>query len=393
VQSIANLLLMRGMVGKPGAGLCPVRGHSNVQGDRTMGIYEKPSPAFLDRLRDVYGFEPPRHEGFDTIGAIEAMRDGRARVFLAMGGNFAAATPDTPTTWAALQRCGLTVHVATKFNRSHTVHGREALVLPCLGRTEVDHQASGPQHISVEDSMSMVHLSAGINAPASPHLLSEPVIVARLAAATLPHSRVPWLWLVEDYGRIRDHIAQVFDEFEGFNHKVHRPGGFRLRNTASERVWATASGMAQFAVHAIPSDTVVHRARAKASEGEVFALTTVRAHDQYNTTVYGLDDRYRGVFGQRRVLFVNAQDRGRSGFAEGAWVDLVGAAPDDIERVAPGFKLVDHDIPTGCVAAYYPETNVLVPLASHAVGARTPASKAIPVRLRPARAPLAEVNA
>src|SRR3989344_4124950 len=393
VQSIANLLLMRGMVGKPGAGLCPVRGHSNVQGDRTMGIYEKPSPVFLDRLRDVYGFEPPRHEGFDTIGAIEAMRDGRARVFFAMGGNFAAATPDTPTTWAALQRCELTVHVATKFNRSHTVHGREALVLPCLGRTEVDHQASGPQHISVEDSMSMVHLSAGINAPASPHLLSEPVVVARLAAATLPHSRVPWLWLVEDYGRIRDHIAQVFDEFEGFNHKVHRPGGFRLRNTASERVWATASGMAQFAVHAIPSDTVVHRARAKASEGEVFALTTVRAHDQYNTTVYGLDDRYRGVFGQRRVLFVNAQDRGRSGFAQGAWVDLVGAAPDDIERVALGFKLVDHDIPTGCVAAYYPETNVLVPLASHAVGARTPASKAIPVRLRPARAPLAEVNA
>lgn len=382
VQSIANLLLMRGMVGKPGAGLCPVRGHSNVQGDRTMGIYERPSAAFLDRLRDVYGFEPPRHEGFDTIGAIEAMRDGRASVFFAMGGNFAAATPDTPTTWAALQRCALTVHVATKFNRSHTVHGREALVLPCLGRTEVDQQASGPQHISVEDSMSMVHLSAGINAPASPHLLSEPVIVARLAAATLPNSRVPWMWLVEDYGRIRDHIAQAFDEFADFNHKVHRPGGFRLRNTASERAWATASGKAEFAVHAIPTDTLVHRARRRERESQVFTLTTVRAHDQYNTTVYGLDDRYRGVFGQRRVVFVNAQDRERHGFAEGAWVDLLGAAPDDIERVAPGFKLVDHDIPSGCVAAYYPETNVLVPLDSHAVGARTPASKAIPVRLR-----------
>lgn len=382
VQSIANLLLMRGMVGKPGAGLCPVRGHSNVQGDRTMGIYERPSAAFLDRLRDVYGFEPPRHEGFDTIGAIEAMRDGRASVFFAMGGNFAAATPDTPTTWAALQRCALTVHVATKFNRSHTVHGREALVLPCLGRTEVDQQASGPQHISVEDSMSMVHLSAGINAPASPHLLSEPAIVARLAAATLPNSRVPWMWLVEDYGRIRDHIAQAFDEFADFNHKVHRPGGFRLRNTASERVWATASGKAEFAVHGIPTDTLVHRARRRERESQVFTLTTVRAHDQYNTTVYGLDDRYRGVFGQRRVVFVNAQDRERHGFAEGAWVDLLGAAPDDIERVAPGFKLVDHDIPSGCVAAYYPETNVLVPLDSHAVGARTPASKAIPVRLR-----------
>ncbi len=393
VQSIANLLLMRGMVGKPGAGLCPVRGHSNVQGDRTMGIYEKPSAAFLDRLQQVYGFEPPHHEGFDTIGAIEAMRDARAGVFFAMGGNFAAATPDTPTTWAALQRCALTVHVATKFNRSHTVHGREALVLPCLGRTEVDMQASGPQHISVEDSMSMVHLSAGINAPASPHLLSEPMIVARLAAATLPNSRVPWLWLVQDYGRIRDHIEQVFDEFAGFNHKVHQPGGFRLRNTASERVWATASGKAQFAAHAIPTDTVVHRAKSHAGASPVFTLTTVRAHDQYNTTVYGLDDRYRGVFGQRRVLFVNAQDRERSGFAEGAWVDLVGAAPNDIERVAPGFKLVDHDIPPGCVAAYYPETNVLVPLDSHAVGARTPASKAIPVRLRAALKAEQEVSA
>ncbi|WP_374315317.1 FdhF/YdeP family oxidoreductase [Aquabacterium sp.] len=375
VQMIANLLLMRGMVGKPGAGLCPVRGHSNVQGDRTMGIYEKPSPALLDRLQAVYGFEPPRHEGLDTIGAIEAMRDGRASVFFAMGGNFAAATPDTPTTWAALQQCALTVHVSTKFNRSHTVHGREALVLPCLGRTEVDQQASGPQHISVEDSMSMVHLSGGINEPASPHLLSEPMIVARLAAATLPHSRVPWMWLVEDYDRIRDQIEAVFDDFKGFNEKVHHPGGFRLRNTASERVWATASGKAQFQVHAVPTDT---QGRADPAR---FTLTTVRAHDQYNTTVYGLDDRYRGVFGQRRVLFIHGEDRARLGWPEGAWVDIEGAA-DDTHRVAPGFRLVDYDIPQGCVAAYYPETNVLVPLSSHAIGARTPTSKSIPVRLR-----------
>ena len=377
VQMIANLLLMRGMVGKPGAGLCPVRGHSNVQGDRTMGIYEKPSAAFLDRLQAVYGFEPPRHEGFDTIGAIEAMRDGRASVFFAMGGNFAAATPDTPTTWTGLQRCGLTVHVATKFNRSHTVHGREALVLPCLGRTEVDQQVSGPQHISVEDSMSMVHLSGGINEPASPQLLSEPMIVARLAAATLPHSRVPWLWLVEDYDRIRDQIEAVFDDFKGFNEKVHHPGGFRLRNTASERVWVTPSGKAQFTVHAVPA------AEPRQGGPARFTLTTVRAHDQYNTTVYGLDDRYRGVFGQRRVLFIHADDRAAQGWQEGAWVDIMGAA-DDTERVAPGFRLVDYDIPRGCVAAYYPETNVLVPLASHAVGARTPTSKSIPVWLRPA---------
>jgi molybdopterin-dependent oxidoreductase alpha subunit len=395
VQMIANLLLLRGMIGQPGAGLCPVRGHSNVQGDRTMGIYEKPAPAFLDRLKAVYGFEPPRHEGHDTIGAIEAMRDGRASVFFAMGGNFAAATPDTPTTWAALQRCALTVHVATKFNRSHTVLGREALVLPCLGRTEIDQQAAGPQHVSVEDSMSMVHLSAGINAPASGHLLSEPMIVARLAVATLPHSTVPWMWLVEDYDRIRDHIEKVFDEFKGFNEKVHHPGGFRLRNTAGERVWATSSGKAQLMVHAIPTDTAVHQAQAAAQEGvqaggagPVFTLTTVRAHDQYNTTVYGLDDRYRGVFGQRRVLFIHADDRAMLGLPEGAWVDLVGAALNDaVVREARGFRLVDYDIPRGCVAGYYPETNVLVPLASHALGARTPTSKSIPVRLRPASAP------
>lgn len=390
VQMIANLLLLRGMVGKPGAGLCPVRGHSNVQGDRTMGICEKPSEAFLDRLQAVYGFEPPRHEGHDTIAAIEAMRDGRASVFFAMGGNFAAATPDTATTWAALQRCRLTVHVATKFNRSHVVHGREALVLPCLGRTEIDEQVQGPQQVSVEDSMSMVHLSAGINPPASPHLLSEPMIVARLAAATLPRSHVPWLWLVEDYDRVREHIEVVFDEFKGFNRQVHQPGGFRLRNTASERVWATPSGKAQLVVHPIPTDTALHRARARqAGQAAVFHLTTIRSHDQYNTTVYGMDDRYRGVFGQRRVLFIRAEDRIGLGWAEGAWVDIVGCdealdAAQPAVRVAPGFLLVDYDIPQGCVAGYYPETNVLVPLASHAVGARTPTSKSIPVWLRPA---------
>lgn len=394
VQMIANLLLLRGMVGKPGAGLCPVRGHSNVQGDRTMGIYEKPAPAFLDRLKAVYGFEPPRHDGHDTIGAIEAMRDGRASVFFAMGGNFAAATPDTPTTWAALRQCALTVHVATKFNRSHTVLGREALVLPCLGRTEIDQQAAGPQHVSVEDSMSMVHLSAGINEPASEHLLSEPMIVARLAMAALPHSTVPWMWLVEDYDRIREHIEKVFDEFKGFNEKVHHPGGFGLRNTAGERVWVTPSGKAQLMVHAIPVDTAVHQAQAAAGDGApVFTLTTVRSHDQYNTTVYGLDDRYRGVFGQRRVLFIHADDRAMLGLPDGAWVDLVGAAVDDaVVREAKSFRLVDYDIPRGCVAGYYPETNVLVPLASHALGARTPTSKSIPVRLRPTAAP-AEMEA
>jgi molybdopterin-dependent oxidoreductase alpha subunit len=380
VQMITNLLLMRGHIGRAGAGLCPVRGHSNVQGDRTMGIYEKPSAALLDRLASVFHFEPPRHEGFDTIGTIEAMRDGRASVFFGMGGNFAAATPDTQATWAALQRCALTVHVATKFNRSHVVHGREALVLPCLGRTEVDQQASGPQSVTVEDSMSMVHLSAGINQPASPHLLSEPMIVARLAAATLPHSTIPWLSLVEDYDRIRDLIEAVFDDFKDFNRRVHHPGGFKLRNTASERVWKTATGKARFMPHAIPQDTAIHQAR-QAWGDAVFTLTTIRAHDQYNTTVYGMDDRYRGVYGQRQVLFINEQDRIAMACAEGALVNIESWAADGQPRRVKGFKLVDYAIPRGCIAAYYPETNALVPLESHAIGARTPTSKSIPVRL------------
>lgn len=383
VQMISNLLLMRGHIGKPGAGLCPVRGHSNVQGDRTMGIYEKPSSAFLDRLGAVFEFEPPRHEGLDTIGAIEAMRDGRATVFFGMGGNFATATPDTEATHAAMRRCVLTVHVATKFNRSHLVHGREALVLPCLGRTEIDQQASGPQHVSVEDSMSMVHLSGGINEPASPHLLSEPMIVARLAEVALPASRTPWRWLVDDYDRIRDRIAAVFDDFKDFNERVHHPGGFRLRNTASERVWLTSTGKARFMPHAVPRDTALHRARqALGAKQHVFNLTTLRAHDQYNTTIYGLDDRYRGVYGQRRVLFIHTQDRQMLGLPDAAWVDLRSWAEDGTHRTALRFKLVDYPIPRGCVAAYYPETNALVPLDSHAIGARTPTSKSIPVLIQ-----------
>jgi molybdopterin-dependent oxidoreductase alpha subunit len=381
IQMIVNLLLLRGHLGRPGAGACPVRGHSNVQGDRTMMIWEKPPAAFLDRLRAVFGFEPPRTEGFDTIGAIEAMRDGRAKVFFAMGGNFATATPDTTATHAALRNCALTVHVATKLNRSHLVHGREALVLPCLGRTEIDLQAGGPQAVTVEDSMSMVHLSAGINAPASPGLLSEPDIVARLAEATLGAQRpVPWRWLVEDYDRIRDLIARVFDEFHDFNARVRVPGGFQLPNGARERTWHTPDGRAAFRTHPIPVDTALHRARARSGH-PVFVLTTVRSHDQYNTTIYGLDDRYRGVFGERRVLFAHREDIAALGMVPGDRVDLESLADDGVTRVAKGFLLAAHAIPRGCVAAYYPETNALVPLDSHAIGARTPTSKSIPVRL------------
>lgn len=384
IQMLGNLLLLRGNIGRPGAGACPVRGHSNVQGDRTMGIWEKPPAALLDRLRDAFGFEPPRRNGWDTVESIRAMLDGRGKVFFALGGNFAAATPDTPETWKALRRCDLTVHVTTKLNRSHVVHGREALILPCLGRTEIDIQANGPQGVTVEDSMSMVHISSGINPPASEHLLSEPAIVARLAAATIGHrSQTPWCWMVEDYSRIRDKIEAVFGDFRDFNRRVAAPGGFRLRNAASERLWETPAGKATFFTHAVPQDTPSHRARARVRDAVVFTLLTTRSHDQYNTTIYGHDDRYRGVFGQRRVVFIHAEDIRALGLKDGDWVDIQTVWDDGQVRRADRFRLVAYDIPRGNLAAYYPETNPLVPLAAVARDAGTPASKSIPVVLTP----------
>ncbi len=397
IQMLVNLLLMRGNIGRPGAGPCPVRGHSNVQGDRTMGIWEKPPVSLLDKLQEVFGFEPPRANGVDTVAAIKLMASGGGKVFFALGGNFAAATPDTYVTYKALRNCDLTVHVTTKLNRSHVVHGREALILPCLGRTEVDLQAGGPQGVTVEDSMSMVHISSGINPPASPHLLSEPAIVARLAQATIGHrSTTNWLHLIEDYSRIRDKIEAVFVDFKDFNTRVANPGGFRLRNTASERVWNTAAKKATFFSHAVPLDSPSHRARASHRDTLVFTLLTTRSHDQYNTTIYGHDDRYRGVFGQRRVVFINAEDIKALGLKDGDWIDIKtvweGASSDtDQERRANRFKLVAYNIPRGDLAAYYPETNPLVPLASVALNAGTPASKSIPVVLVAHVAPDGEV--
>jgi molybdopterin-dependent oxidoreductase alpha subunit len=398
IETMAALLLMRGNIGKPGAGVCPVRGHSNVQGDRTMGIDEKPSAAFLDRLEAAFGFAPPREPGLDTVSSIQAMLDGQAKVFVGMGGNFAAATPDTEAAHRALRQCALTVHISTKFNRSHVVHGRQALVLPCLGRTEADLQVGAdgtpaPQSVTVEDSMSMVHLSAGRNEPASSHLLSEPAIVAGMALATLPNSQQPWAWWVQDYRRIRDAIERVFPEFERFNERVAVPGGFRLPNGASERVWATASGKAEFHLANIhPSDTV-RAQRAWAAAGKtnlVFTLSTIRSHDQYNTTIYGLNDRYRGVRGHRRVVFIHADDIASLGLKAGDWVDITSLHAEATEgsrawaqRHAKRFLLVACDLPRGSVASYYPETNVLVPLSSTAIGVGTPTSKAIPVVLRP----------
>lgn len=379
IQMLAALLLLRGNIGRPGAGACPVRGHSNVQGDRTMGIWERPPPAFLDRLGAEFGFEPPRAPGLDTIGTIEAMAEGRVRAFIGMGGNFAAATPDSALTHAALRRCALTAHVATRLNRSHLVHGDAALLLPCLGRTELDRVAGRRQAVSVEDSMSMVHLSSGMNAPASPYLLSEPAIVAGIARASLPASATPWQALAADYDALRARIARVVEGFEDFNARVRVPGGFHLRNPAREREWRTPGGRARFIHHPLAGEGA-------APAGDLLTLTTVRSHDQYNTTVYGFDDRYRGIHGERRVLLIGSGDLARLGLSAGQRVDIVSVWHDG-ERRVEDFGLVEYDIPAGCVAAYYPETNPLVPLSHHAQGARTPASKAIPVRLEARASP------
>ncbi|MET0264679.1 MAG: FdhF/YdeP family oxidoreductase [Duganella sp.] len=380
IQMLSNLMMMRGHIGRRGAGLCPVRGHSNVQGDRTMGIEEKPTKAFLDRLQSVFGFEPPRAHGYDVVESIQAMLDGKVKVFFSMGGNFAMATPDTPLTFEALRACTLTVNVATKLNRSHLVIGQEALLLPTLGRTEVDLQNGVAQGVTVEDSMSMVHLSYGMNQPASSNLLSETAIVAHLAHATLGSDKVDWLALGSDYARIRDLIEQVFDDFYDFNARVAKPGGFHLRVASREREWRTASGKAQFVPHAVSTDTPIHRARAKYGE-RLMTLMTTRSHDQYNTTIYGQDDRYRGVFGMRRVVFINAADLDMLGLRNGQHVDLTSVWDDNVERRAERFLLVEYDIPRGCLGAYYPETNSLVPLHSTADGAGTPTSKSIPVLL------------
>jgi molybdopterin-dependent oxidoreductase alpha subunit len=384
IQMLSNLMMMRGQIGRPGAGLCPVRGHSNVQGDRTVGIEEQPTAAFLDRLQQVFDFDPPRHHGYDVVSTIEGMIAGRVKVFVGLGGNFAAATPDTPLTWQGLRQCDLTVQIATKLNRSHLVHGCDALILPTLGRTEIDLQNGVAQGVTVEDSMSMVHISYGINQPASPALRSEIAIVAGMAHATLGSAKVDWLGRAADYALIRDDIEKVFDDFYDYNLRVAKPGGFHLKVASREREWVTPSAKAQFIVNAVDRDTLIHRARAIHGK-RLLTMMTTRSHDQYNTTIYGLDDRYRGVFGLRRVVFINQEDLRMLGFKAGDRVDITSVWNDGVERRADGFLLVEYDIPRGCVGAYYPETNPLVPLSSVAIGAGTPTSKSIPVLLHPSQ--------
>jgi molybdopterin-dependent oxidoreductase alpha subunit len=338
-----------------------------------MGITERPTPGFLDRLGRRFGFTPPGHHGFDTVAAIDAMAGGRAKVFIAMGGNFAAACPDSVYTEAALQRCDLTVHISTKLNRSHLVCGREALILPCLGRTELDVQASGPQRVTVEDSMSMVHASQGRKAPASVELKSEPAIVAGIACATLPNGGgVDWEHLVGDYDRIRELIADVIPGFHDFNQRIQTSGGFYLGNPAARREWNTTTMRARF-IHT-PTPTL------NLPSGQL-RLMTIRSHDQFNTTIYDLDDRYRGIKGTREVVFLNGEDMAELGILEGEPLRLSAIADDGVERCLDGFRAVPFDIARGCAAAYFPEANVLVAANSHAIGSRTPVSKFIPVRV------------
>ncbi|MEU7396075.1 FdhF/YdeP family oxidoreductase [Streptomyces albogriseolus] len=374
IREIVNFLLLRGNIGRPGAGVCPVRGHSNVQGDRTMGIFERPAPAFLDALEREFGFAPPREHGYDVVRAIRALRDGEAKVFFAMGGNFVSASPDTEVTEAAMRRARLTVHVSTKLNRSHVVTGARALILPTLGRTERDLQASGEQFVTVEDSMGMVHASRGRLEPASPHLLSEPAIVCRLARRVLgAEDDVPWEEFEKDYAAVRDRIARVVPGFEDFNARVARPGGFALPHAPrDERRFPTATGKANFTAAPVEYPHL--------PEGRLL-LQTLRSHDQYNTTVYGLDDRYRGIRNGRRVVLVNPDDARELKLADGSYVDLVGEWKDGVERRAPGFRVVHYPTARGCAAAYYPETNVLVPLDATADVSNTPASKSVVVRL------------
>ncbi|MEU1863004.1 FdhF/YdeP family oxidoreductase [Streptomyces gardneri] len=375
IREVVNFLLLRGNIGRPGAGVCPVRGHSNVQGDRTMGIFERPAPAFLDALDKEFGIVSPRHHGFDVVRSIQALRDGEAKVFFAMGGNFVGATPDTEVTEAAMRNARLTVHVSTKLNRSHAVTGTRALILPTLGRTDKDVQKSGRQIVTVEDSMSLVHASRGNLPPASPHLLSEPAIVARMARAALgAGSATPWEEFEADYATIRDRIARVVPGFEDFNARLAaNAGGFALpHGPRDERRFPTKTGKANFTAAPVEYP--------KVPEGRLL-LQTLRSHDQYNTTIYGLDDRYRGIKGGRRVVLVHPEDAAAFGLADGAYTDLVSEWTDGTERRAPGFRVVHYPTSRGCAAAYYPETNVLVPLESTADVSNTPASKSVIVRL------------
>jgi molybdopterin-dependent oxidoreductase alpha subunit len=375
IQDVVNILLLKGSIGKPGAGTCPVRGHSNVQGDRTMGIYEKPPKLFLDNIERVFKFTPPQEYGYDVVDCIHAMHKGEAKVFIAMGGNFLSATPDTEYTAQALRTCKLTVHVSTKLNRSHLIHGEEALILPCLARTDIDEINGERQFVSVENSMGVVHQSKGSLKPISNNLLSEPAIVCELAKATLgKSSKVNWDLYLQHYDHIRDSIEKTIPGFDGYNLRVRQKEGFYLPNGARYNDYKTHTGKANFTA------TTVEEIIVQAHE---YLMMTIRSHDQFNTTIYGLDDRYRGILNERRVILMNAEDMQAAGLVQQQVVDLYNYT-DGIERVAHKFLVIAYNIPRQCVATYFPEANVLVPISSTADRSNTPTSKSVIIEIKAA---------
>lgn len=372
ISEIVNLLLLKGCIGKPGAGACPVRGHSNVQGDRTMGIYEKPKYEFINKLREVYGFNPPFDYGYDTVDAMKAMHDGKAKVFFAMGGNFLSATPDTNYTGEALENCEMTINVATKLNRTHFFTGEESLILPCLGRTDLDIKNDKEQFVSVENSMGIVHMSKGTLKPVSEKLLSEPEIVCLLAKAALgSSSKVNWDKMLEHYDNIRDEIEKVIPGFQDYNKRIRNNGGFYLPNSARDGNFQTLSGKAMFTTCDVPKLELDH---------DEYLMMTIRSHDQFNTTIYGLDDRYRGIKNGRRVILMNRTDILIAGLKPHDIVSL--ATYYDKERTVDNFKIVEYDIKERCVATYFPEANPIIPYTETARKSNTPASKSIKIKIK-----------
>jgi len=377
LQQVANLLLLRGNFGKPGAGIGPIRGHSNVQGDRTVGIDEKPKPAYLDRVQQVFGFDPPREHGHHVVESIEAMLDGSAKVFIGLGGNFIHAVPDTPRAYEAMRGLDLTVGIATKLNRGHLVHGRDALILPVVARSERIFTPAGEQFVTIEDAMSNVTASRGVLEPVSADVLPEVEIVCRMALATLPDSRVDWAGCMHDYAPIRELIAAVYPEiYTGFNERIQQPHGFHLDIPPRRRVWPTPNGKANILVMpGLDVDDPVH-------DPDMLRLATVRSHDQYNTTIYSYNDRYRGVYNDRMVLFMNIEDRLAHGVDKEAGVSLETISGDGVQRRVEGLTVLDYPMPRGALAGYYPELNPLLPLDYYDRLSGTPAAKSIPVRMR-----------
>jgi formate dehydrogenase major subunit len=384
LQQVANLLLLRGNFGKPGAGIGPIRGHSNVQGDRTVGIDEKPKPAYLDRVQQVFGFDPPREHGHHVVESIEAMLDGSARVFIGLGGNFIHAVPDTPRAYEAMRGLDLTVGIATKLNRGHLVHGRDALILPVVARSERIVTPAGEQFVTIEDAMSNVTASRGVLEPVSTEVLPEVEIVCRMAMAALPDSKVDWARCMHDYAPIRDLIAAVYPEiYTGFNERIQQPHGFHLDIPPRRRVWPTPNGKANILVMpGLDVDDPVH-------DPDMLRLATVRSHDQYNTTIYSYNDRYRGVYNDRMVLFMNIEDRLARGLQKEALVSLETISGDGVQRRIEGLTVLDYPMPRGAMAGYYPELNPLLPLDYYDRISGTPAAKSIPVRVRAMAAAIA----